>query len=82
MPHTPNPPSSRPCLTFSCTIVLDTDTGSINTNTTKVRNVGTPAWSILAVTFTKKASEEMRARVRKALGEEVSGQVMFGSVAC
>ncbi|CAM9905999.1 unnamed protein product, partial [Hapterophycus canaliculatus] len=37
---------------------------------TKVCNVGAPAWSILAVTFTKKASEEMRVRVRKALGED------------
>ena len=41
----------------------------------KVRDVGAPAWSILAVTFTKKASEEMRVRVRNALGDDVSGQV-------
>lgn len=46
----------------------------------KVRNIGAPAWSILAVTFTKKASEEMRVRVREALGEEVSGQVRGGSL--
>ncbi|CAN0368233.1 unnamed protein product, partial [Ectocarpus sp. 12 AP-2014] len=44
-----------------------------------VRNVGAPAWSILAVTFTKKASEEMRARVRNTLGEDMSGQVALGT---
>eukprot|EP00752_Nemacystus_decipiens_P014939 g13298.t1 len=44
-----------------------------------VRDVGAPAWSILAVTFTKKASEEMRIRVRNALGEDISGQVALGT---
>ncbi|CAM9223898.1 unnamed protein product, partial [Hapterophycus canaliculatus] len=44
-----------------------------------VRNVGAPASSIFAVTFTIKASEEMRLRVRKALGARVSDQVTVGT---
>ena len=45
----------------------------------KVSNVGVPPRSILAVTFTKKAAEEMKARVRKVIGDEVASRVSLGT---
>lgn len=45
----------------------------------KVSEVGAPPWSIVAVTFTKKASEEMRGRVREILGEEGASRVTIGT---
>lgn len=45
----------------------------------QVQRVGAPPWSILAVTFTRKAAEEIRTRVREALGEEASSRLALGT---
>lgn len=64
-------------LLLSPVTMLHGDDGALekSSGTNKVRNVGAPASTILAVTLTKKASEDMRVRLREALGEAVSDQV-------
>lgn len=63
-------------------VVASAGSGKTSVFTERIANLikqGTLPHRILAVTFTKKASEEMRDRLSKLVGEETASQVVMGT---
>lgn len=72
-------------LTVDGNVVVIASAGSGKTSafTTRIahmiRNVGIEPSNIMAVTFTKKATEEMKSRLKKIIGKEKTNEVVMGT---
>ena len=65
-----------------CLVIAGAGSGKTKVLTHKIANLiknGVMPWNILAITFTNKAANEMKARVEKLIGEDTSKDMWIGT---